>query len=880
MNDKPENRRRTRTAALALFALALFFRLAGLSHDLHLGKIYHPDTPKQVWAAQRFLTGSFYSEVGHPDYDGYPAFNSLLAAGMYRVVAATSRLLTDHIGVEPLVPAPDSSALFWITRLLNALFSAVAVSLLYCLGRRVYDQATAGTAAALLAISPIDVVTCHYASSDTAAAFFSLLAVVFSLSVYRNGRFRDYVLAAMFAMCSFSAKYHGALSFLPIALAHVFRARSVRDLFTRASLLRVAVTVAATVIAFFLTTPAAISEPVKTLGHILGFMRYTSNFHLPQEIAEQSFAGRFVFSAQKHIPVFVDILSPVLSVGAVVALVGCIMRRHREEWIVASVPVSYLIVALTLKPVSHTVYHTMVTPALFLLGTAGLFVLIRQQRRQPWARVVAILLLIVAAAHLLSRTQRELFYFSHEDTRLIAEQWAAENIPRSFQVVGGSYTTIADWGQEHPERNRGLAWVRSDPREQIEDGDPCIARFDIEDDQMLFRNFDTDIHLAKHAWIRPNFESPVFQRIPAESPHRLAPLQPEPLLRSTHIMKVQDRVPRTFLSDGRIDKALIVVQSVSHPVTVETRFARHSHEWKLGHGKAAWKTINAPQPGWPRLGSKFHYAFEATCSGGDVVIALGLTPLERGLLFYELGEYELAHAELRASAHLDTNPTVRALAFVSAVRSGQRADATELQALGELASEVPLTAEDTLRIYGLSPDYLVDLPYIALGPGDLPESLDFRSAYDAGVPGDHVFYPNDTGNVLRRLLTHPLYLQSGCYRLQLRLKPLNKAPLPEQVIVRFHDAAGAEKLFESTVPIDNSPGSEWLTLSVPFEKDAAPAHLQIEFIFPPRPDGEQSTGHTPTVTIRDIRIHPDPVATLNRLRDVLQSLSQPGEKQT
>ena len=50
MSPAPDEVRERRwpvtVAALAILLVALFVRLYGLSHDLEVGNVYHPDTPK------------------------------------------------------------------------------------------------------------------------------------------------------------------------------------------------------------------------------------------------------------------------------------------------------------------------------------------------------------------------------------------------------------------------------------------------------------------------------------------------------------------------------------------------------------------------------------------------------------------------------------------------------------------------------------------------------------------------------------------------------------------------------------------------------------------------------------------------------------------
>ncbi|MCX6996059.1 MAG: glycosyltransferase family 39 protein [Kiritimatiellaeota bacterium] len=256
---------------LLIVALGFGLRFGGLDHDLHEGQIYHPDTSKQMRAVQRFLDGHYYYHTGILDYDIYPYFHAHLLEYICRAGDALHGGLQTLTGVPVTAWRPDYYQLFWLALGWNALLATLLILIVFQLARENWDERAALAAALLLAVSPMDVVACHYAGADTTAGFFATVTVFFALRIYRLGRLRDYALAALFTACGFSSKYHASLALLPVLAAHGLRAGSWRALFGRAALGRLGLLALVGLPATLLTTPILLTHFTETVRNIFGF---------------------------------------------------------------------------------------------------------------------------------------------------------------------------------------------------------------------------------------------------------------------------------------------------------------------------------------------------------------------------------------------------------------------------------------------------------------------------------------------------------------------------------------------------------------------------------------------------------------------------------
>ena len=892
---------------LIIFLVAFFFRSGGLSHDLDLGNIYHPDTPKQMWAANEFMNERFFHETGNRDFDGYPYFSSLITAKVTSALATTIDTWRDHSGSssEPFTNTPN--LLFRVTRCINAIFSAFAVVVLFIIARGIYGSAVACTAAVFLAFSPVDVAACHYATGDTAAAFFGLLALAFAVRVYNHGRWFDYMLGAFLCVCSFSAKYHGALTVLPLLLAHLFRNPNPKQLFGKTSLIQGMLVVVTAIAAFFVTTAGAIQEPAKTIGQIIGFMQYTSNFHLAKEVIEMGPLGRFIYSMKLNLPVFVDLLGPLLFAFSFVGLLSPIVLRRKKEWLIVSLPLIYIVWGLTSKPASHPVYHALIIPQLILIGSYMLCRLISAKHYTPWLRIAGLLIAACAGGYLLNYASREMFFFKHRDTRVLAQRWVTENVPTGYHVLGSRYSCIQDMRSTDPGPFTGIAWVRCDRREHPAEGDPKLLDIDIDRQSMVFRNFSAEIYLAETDQIKARHAMPLFQWIRSEFETPMILADAKTFYRNTHMIDVKEYAQRTILAEDRLESLLVVVKSLPRSTRVKVKLVNQKQVWHLEENQTSWSMFENLRPNLPRLRERYAYKVDMF-SGKDrpAQVCLGITPLEKGVLFYQLGEYQQAVKWLNQAAETENNPTLKAMALISGIRSGSIDPKSLSKGDSPFGTLQTITDSDMAELYGITLNFLNALPYIEISPQDIRYDEFFQPLSEPMLENDIALYTRPSSNEVRIISSDILALDAGNYTVEMKCRTLNNdkseftspsiregraqlsdpaqrdgvggfdttvsrhpgsvgdVALPKEflptIICQLVDSTGATVTSEEIVAGDLSQ-SEYKTVKIAIEKPRSPSSVRVQITLPPEME----------IAIAELIIRPAPLEAVNSLKKMLDA---------
>ena len=727
-------------AAILCFGFAL--RTAGLFHGLDSGRIYHPDTSKQMAAANRFMEGTFYYKVGLRDYDGYPYFNSLLAAGIRYPFHRISCAWQQHVQQEGAARS-EPPVTFAFVRVLNAVESTLAVLLIFVLGRMLVGPGTGLLAAAMLACSPIDITTCHYANGDTAAALFGLLALIFAVRIYRHGKLSDYILATAFSVCSFSSKYYGTASAIPIIAAHLLRIRSRRDLFSKPTLMPIAIMGFTAIAAFFCTTPGAFRQTRKTVLNIYAFMQYTSGFKMPEQY-DVPIPQRFLLSMKANLPVFVDLLGPVILVLAAIFLVLTVVRRNRSHWVIASLPLFYIFVGLTMKPAVQPVYHTVTVPALILGAAVFITQVSTWKRLGAFGKLTGFVLTAAVLLPLANAGSREALLFRLPDTRVLAKDWVENNVPTTFRTCGSKYSFIADDFDSKPGPFEGVAWVRSDFREYPEEGDPLIHEIALEDDERLvvFRNLPTQFYLSKNPLIKEGFTRPLRQRLPAVPERKLIMAEDGAFYHTTHYLQgMQEEAKREVYSDQPLEDVLVVVRGGTSDARVEISLGGANAVLDVPANTAEQAWLRDLRPGLPRLRRGYHYPLRFRCSENGPLICLAFSDNEK-------------------------------------------------DALLQPAAASP--SEDSFEeAHGMSPSYLNRLPYIQLTADMLTSATPARTLSDSLATNDEaLFIPATTNAAQRSLHTDMLRLEPGEYTMLLHADLIEQSEIETDLLLLVMDCNG------------------------------------------------------------------------------------------
>lgn len=762
-----------RCALFVVVAAGTLLRFAGLSHDLHVGQVYHPDTPKQIRAAERYLDGRYYFYIGHSDYDGYPYFTSHLVEWTVRAGQPVVRSARALLGLPVEVGWPPARDLFWIFRILNATLASLLVWLLYRGVRREWGEGAGLLAALLLALSPADVAACHYAAGDTAASFFATLAVLAALRVYRDGRAGPVIAGTFLAVCAFAAKYHGALAGLAVALAFALRQPGRWGwLATRTAWRGWALMAAVAVVSVFITIPALFLHPVRMVEHIHGFLTYASAFHLPREIEQGGALAKLVFSLRRNLPELLGVLTWPAALAGLLAF-GLAARRDRRVLLLAVLPLTYMVVALGLRPQSHPVYHTLTLPILFAAAAVGLTGPARAGI--GWTpRALAILGGLAAVGLLMHAVVREAFFFQQPDTRRLAQAWTAEQVPARFAVSSGPYTFRPPGFAAADTNAAARLWITSSIRSA---GPPAAGfpfqQFHLEQESLpLFRNPVLDLYLAAPDLIRPGFRLPVFQAVPSRSGNPLVFDPGRVFVRDGKVAEVGPRaaLDLRFIRTQPITSALAVVRAGAEPAMVHLALGGVDRTATLGPGEAHVFAFDRPATAWPRPHPQVLYRARVRTGPGRVRVTWAFTDAEQGVALWQAGRFEEAALPLlRASDQDPDHPTLAVLARLSEGYAGMPAPADARARLDERCRGfvADWDAARVFAVYGLSPSYMEELPYVAWTADQLRGDGFRRAVEEDGMAADAAAPagPDDATNWWVR--TPAFSLPPGCYQVEI-----------------------------------------------------------------------------------------------------------------
>lgn len=705
MNQKINPGARSRAAfwgKIVIVLVAFLLRTSGLSHDLHLERVYHPDTPKQMRAVERFLDGNYYQIVGGRDYDGYPYFNSHLIEYLVRAYEAVGGVFVRHLGMGDQVERPGIIALYWITRTFNALLSALAVLIVMMLGNRLISQPAGLAAGLLLALSPVDVTACHFAAADTTAAFFALAATAVAARMIMSHSLINYISAGLLSAAAFSTKYHGGMALIAALVAHTLATGSWKALFSLSSIGRVALLVLSFIVGVFITSPTLLIAPEAAFKDILAFLEYTASFGMTPDMMAMSLPERIRMGMSLNMPALEEVIGWIPAALAPLGLWAG--RKKGITWVIAAVPLFYILAGLSTKPLTHPVYHTMATPGIFMLAGMGFAALMAGERWAAARRVSALILLVAAAGHLAHYTRTELFFFRHNDTRYVSHMWAQDNIPASFTMDASKYTFHTELWTRDRTNAPGAAFVFSG-RDPVRppDGAAPMYTFMLEDEKLsAFRNWPQQFYVLAPGIMEPPFARPGFMPMPAVHPQNMIMADAPWLVRNpaTRILRTGERRSGALACEHPLDQAVWLIAAGTNPCEVTLSLGRRSSRIRLHAGETKMIRVDNPRPEWLRRAIKHFYAWHMQVHFGSAQITLLHTPRDRAWAHFNTAQFAEARDEFERipESHRSPGDTL-ALDLCRIIRDGKLDRADQ-----------PARPINLQRDYGMTREYLGQLP--------------------------------------------------------------------------------------------------------------------------------------------------------------------------
>lgn len=702
---------------LALFVVAFALRLFGLSHDLHLDSVYHPDTPKQMRAVQQFLRGDYLVFQGHSDYDGYPYFNSHLIEWIVRGTMAVESGWRTWTGAwEGPVEPPTYVSLYWLTRVWNAFLSALSIPLLVAIGRR-FHPAAGWIAASLMVVSPLDISAAHFASNDSAVAFFCLAALWFGLRIAEAGRWRDLAGGAFCVAAAFSSKYHGGMAFLPVLIGHVLYCRTRGGIVSRAALARWVFTGLVGLVAIFLTSPALIVNLDAQVDAVLHFFQYTANFALPAAFKELPAYQRFWIGLQENGPVIADAVGWPVLVSALAA--WALVRRDPRVAMLTAVPLLHVVVGMAGKPFLHQAHHTPVTAYLLL---AAVVVWLVAWNAKRIARPAVLVAMAWTAGQLSVFTVKELASFHVSDTRRVAESWMLDAVPPGVQWLTGRYTLVPPPNDAAKLEVMAIAQSGDEPHRVP--GMVEWARFSHADNRFSkFINRDIHFHTVDSEHLVLPARPPYLLPFPGGRHDRILSLDAPWFGRSTRVRDVRPYQPvRAWaVTTGRLERAWVVLQTGDEPASARVSFGGVADAVYMPPGSTRIIAVDDPHSFRLPLDPHRYYRWRADATWGTVRAILISDAGSMAWWAMEQGRRDTL-AEVLPSVPSGSLAADLGHALLSPVGSPERA------AMRDRLEQILADPAAWLSAFGMSETWMQRLPYMEAETG-------FWSYIDGGGSG-------------------------------------------------------------------------------------------------------------------------------------------------
>lgn len=211
ISEHKKTPRRVKLLFIAVFVLALFFRLYGINWDsgFHL----HPDERAIILAVMQIhlpsTIGTFFSSQSslNPHFFAYGNFPMYLLALNGWVLGHLLPFLATYDGI------------LYVGRGLSALFDLGTVCLLYFLGRKLHSQMAGILASFFYTISLLPIQLSHFYAVDTVLTFFTTLFLFLALRFYEHPTLKKVVSVGVVFGLAFATKISAVVLAAPFALA-------------------------------------------------------------------------------------------------------------------------------------------------------------------------------------------------------------------------------------------------------------------------------------------------------------------------------------------------------------------------------------------------------------------------------------------------------------------------------------------------------------------------------------------------------------------------------------------------------------------------------------------------------------------------------------
>ena len=337
--------------------------------------------------------------------------------------------------------AIDPSNFYLISRYFTALIGTATVYIVFLVTKMLYKKEIALTAAFFLGMSFLHVRDSHFGIMDVAATFLVMCSYIF---IFRSGETRkvkDYFFAGLFAGLAASTKYLGVLLVLPLFISHQFVIGEEGAKFSKRLIDKRLMFFIFSFIVFFI---AASPHFIRDYSFILSFL--SSQGRYLEEQRHINLGYGWIYHAK--VSLFYG-AGWTLLISAIVGALSFLRRTPKKALVLLIFPAVYYF----LVGGSHVVITRYMVPLIpFVCITGAIFVpglgsRLFNNKKGPakgFFTILLALIIISPSAYSLLRFDKLL---ATKDNRLIAAEWAQDNMPQGSTVYqsGTKFGNLYIW---------------------------------------------------------------------------------------------------------------------------------------------------------------------------------------------------------------------------------------------------------------------------------------------------------------------------------------------------------------------------------------------------------------------------------------------------
>jgi len=400
-----------------ILTIAAVLRTVGLTYQLPIPS--GPDNIDLVGGALRVGTGDL-----NPHRFTWPAAPFYFLAICYGVMFLACRALGITASTSEFRQwfFDDPSAFFLVTRLIMVATGLLSVVMIYRIGRQLSDRRRGLWAAAMLAVTPVEVIMCHYQKAEPLLVLTILLAWAAIVRWWQQDSVDRVGIAGAAIGLACAVKYNAALLVVPAAATWIHHASIAgRGLLRQMVLKRLVVGGLVLICTFLALNPYLLLDAREALRQLAGQKEFMQTATSPIH--------------QTPVRSYLTILFPVAFGWMLYAIYGAgfvwlvvrSLRRHGSEAMMVLFVLFYAATMMTQKLV--TPYYPLPMVPILALGAAGFCCqIIRKIRLASWG-------LGLALAGPAGTSLVMAYQLAMPGPSLQAEHWIKSNVPAGNRLA-------------------------------------------------------------------------------------------------------------------------------------------------------------------------------------------------------------------------------------------------------------------------------------------------------------------------------------------------------------------------------------------------------------------------------------------------------------